>query len=65
MPFRLKSWPHIVFPPPIVFPLLIVFPCVVIKLFVTFSAAFRPGFKWLGGGNGGGEGTSLIGTTAE
>ena len=49
MPFRLKSWPHIVFPPPIVFPLPIVFPCVVIKLFVAFSAALRPGFmpRWI------------------
>ena len=49
MPFRLKSWPHIVFPPPIVFPLPIVFPCVVIKVFVAFSAAFRPGFmpRWI------------------
>ena len=39
MPFRVKSWPHIVFPPLSSSP----------SLFVAFSAAFRPGFmpRWI------------------
>ena len=36
-------------PPHIAVPIPIVFPCVVIKLFVAFSAALRPGFmpRWI------------------